>query len=210
MFPQRRAALTDDYLDIEVVRFAPTNSGVEKEIDPRTLEVMVRHFLQPLMKQHQSTLERASMAHVTLRSRLEGDRVRIEVATMEWDWQPAGIALRRTGTARIKNVQAARGALWQPSAIQRGSTRRGTLCRSRFRPHPRRREPAGISKLALAVSPARVAVAASLMNWPTLIGIAFLLSDMLACASRFVLMATSQSKPRRLGTRNVFSSRQGR
>ena len=74
---------TDDYLDIEVVRFGAEKLRVEKEIDPRTLSVMVPSILlQPLIENSiKHGLEpRIHGGTVTLRSRLEGDRVLIEVA----------------------------------------------------------------------------------------------------------------------------------
>ena len=44
-------SFTDDYLDIEVVRFGAEKLRVEKEIDPRTLEVLVPSILlQPLIE----------------------------------------------------------------------------------------------------------------------------------------------------------------
>jgi two-component system LytT family sensor kinase len=74
---------TDDYLDIEVVRYGAGKLNVEKEIDPRTLGVLVPSILlQPLIENSiKHGLEpRINGGTVTLRSRLEGDRVRIEVA----------------------------------------------------------------------------------------------------------------------------------
>jgi len=74
---------TDDYLDIEVVRFGADKLRVEKEIDPRTLEVLVPSILlQPLIENSiKHGLEpRIHGGTVTLRSRLEGDRIAIEVA----------------------------------------------------------------------------------------------------------------------------------
>ena len=74
---------TDDYLDIEVVRFGAEKLRVAKEIDPRTLAVLVPSILlQPLIENSiKHGLEpRINGGTVTLRSRLEGDRVRIEVA----------------------------------------------------------------------------------------------------------------------------------
>jgi two-component system LytT family sensor kinase len=74
---------TDDYLDIEVVRFGADKLRVEKEIDPRTLGVMVPSILlQPLIENSiKHGLEpRIHGGTVTLRSTLSGDRVLIEVA----------------------------------------------------------------------------------------------------------------------------------
>jgi two-component system LytT family sensor kinase len=74
---------TDDYLDIEVVRFGAEKLRVEKDIDPRTLEVPVPSILlQPLIENSiKHGLEpRINGGTVTLRSRLQGNRVLIEVA----------------------------------------------------------------------------------------------------------------------------------
>src|SRR6478752_4766196 len=76
-------SFTDDYLDIEVVRFGADKLRVEKEIDPRTLDVMVPSILlQPLIENSiKHGLEpRIHGGTVTLRSRLERNRVLIEVA----------------------------------------------------------------------------------------------------------------------------------
>jgi two-component system LytT family sensor kinase len=74
---------TDDYLDIEVVRFGAEKLRVEKEIDPATLEIPVPHILlQPLIENSiKHGLEpRIHGGTVTLRSRIDGERLRIEVA----------------------------------------------------------------------------------------------------------------------------------
>jgi two-component system LytT family sensor kinase len=74
---------TDDYLDIEVVRFGKEKLRVEKQIDPRTLALMVPSILlQPLIENSiKHGLEpRIDGGTVTLRSRLDGDRILIEVA----------------------------------------------------------------------------------------------------------------------------------
>ena len=76
-------SFTDDYLDIEVVRFGPDKLRVEKDIDPRTLNILVPSILlQPLIENSiKHGLEpRINGGTVTLRSRLDGDRVSIEVA----------------------------------------------------------------------------------------------------------------------------------
>lgn len=103
-------SFTDDYLDIEVVRFGADKLKVEKEIDPRTLEILVPSILlQPLIENSiKHGLEpRIHGGTVTLRSRLEGDRVLIEVADdgVGMGNRPAS-ALRRTGAGiGMKNVQ---------------------------------------------------------------------------------------------------------
>ena len=74
---------TDDYLAIEVVRFGADKLRVEKEIDPDTLDVLVPSILlQPLIENSiKHGLEpRIHGGTVTLRSKLTGDRVLIEVA----------------------------------------------------------------------------------------------------------------------------------
>jgi two-component system LytT family sensor kinase len=101
---------TDDYLDIEVVRFGTGKLRVEKEIDPRTLEVLVPSILlQPLIENSiKHGLEpRINGGTVTLRSRLNGDRVTIEVADdgVGMGNRPAS-ALKRAGAGiGMKNVQ---------------------------------------------------------------------------------------------------------
>jgi two-component system LytT family sensor kinase len=101
---------TDDYLDIEVVRFGAGKLRVEKEIDPRTLEVLVPSILlQPLIENSiKHGLEpRINGGTVTLRSRLHLDRVTIEVADdgVGMGNKPAS-ALNRAGAGiGMKNVQ---------------------------------------------------------------------------------------------------------
>jgi two-component system LytT family sensor kinase len=101
---------TDDYLDIEVVRFGADKLRVEKEIDPRTLGILVPSILlQPLIENSiKHGLEpRLKGGTVTLRSQLEGDRVRIEVADdgVGINNRPTS-ALRRVGAGiGMKNVQ---------------------------------------------------------------------------------------------------------
>jgi two-component system LytT family sensor kinase len=76
-------SFTDDYLDIEVVRFGADKLHVEKEIDPQTLDILVPSILlQPLIENSiKHGLEpRIHGGTVTLRSKLTGDRVLIEVA----------------------------------------------------------------------------------------------------------------------------------
>ena len=103
-------SFTDDYLDIEVVRFGADKLRVEKDIDPRTLSLMVPSILlQPLIENSiKHGLEpRIHGGTVTLRSRLNGNRVSIEVAD-----DGVGItarpdsALRRTGNGiGMQNVR---------------------------------------------------------------------------------------------------------
>jgi two-component system LytT family sensor kinase len=101
---------TDDYLDIEVVRYGAGKLRVEKEIDPRTLGILVPSILlQPLIENSiKHGLEpRINGGTVTLRSSLEGDRVRIEVADdgVGMVERPAS-ALRREGAGiGMKNVR---------------------------------------------------------------------------------------------------------
>ncbi len=101
---------TDDYLDIEVVRFGADKLHVEKEIDPRTLEVLVPSILlQPLIENSiKHGLEpRIRGGTVTVRSRLEGNRVFIEVADDGVGMSGRSTsALRRPGAGiGMKNVQ---------------------------------------------------------------------------------------------------------
>ena len=103
-------SFTDDYLDIEVVRFGAGKLRVEKEIDPRTLGILVPSILlQPLIENSiKHGLEpRIHGGTVTLRSRLSGDRLLIEVADdgVGIGTKPAS-ALRRNGAGiGIKNVR---------------------------------------------------------------------------------------------------------
>jgi two-component system LytT family sensor kinase len=100
---------TDDYLDIEVVRFG-TKLKVEKQIDPRTLEVLVPSILlQPLIENSikHGIQPRIHGGTVTLRSQLEGERVLIEVADdgVGMGGQPAGAVRYRGAGIGIKNVR---------------------------------------------------------------------------------------------------------
>jgi two-component system LytT family sensor kinase len=103
-------AFTDDYLDIEVVRFGTEKLQVKKEIDPLTLPILVPSILlQPLIENSiKHGLEpRIRGGTVTLRSRLDGDRMLIEVADdgVGMGNKPAS-ALRRDGAGiGMKNVQ---------------------------------------------------------------------------------------------------------
>lgn len=75
-------SFTDDYLDIEVARFGVEKLRVVKEIDPETLDLPVPSMLlQPLIENSiKHGLEpRISGGTITLRSRLDLDRIIIEV-----------------------------------------------------------------------------------------------------------------------------------
>jgi two-component system LytT family sensor kinase len=101
---------TDDYLDIEVVRFGADKLRVEKDIDPRTLDVLVPSILlQPLIENSiKHGLEpRIQGGTVTLRSHLEGDRLLIEVADDGVGMSGGAASVVRSNGAGIgmKNVQ---------------------------------------------------------------------------------------------------------
>ena len=125
---------TDDYLDIEVVRFGADKLRVEKEIDPRTLDVLVPSILlQPLIENSiKHGLEpRLHGGTVTVRSKLEGGRIRIEVADdgVGMGNRPAS-ALKRDGAGiGMKNVQERLEVLYGSQAVFRveSSPGRGTL-----------------------------------------------------------------------------------
>jgi len=101
---------TDDYLAIEVVRFGTEKLRVKKEIDPATLDLMVPSILlQPLIENSiKHGLEpRIDGGTVTVRSRIQGERVVIEI---EDDGVGIGNrptqALRRSGAGiGMKNVR---------------------------------------------------------------------------------------------------------
>ena len=102
-------SFTDDYLDIEVVRFGAMLKVV-KEIDPRTLEVLVPSILlQPLIENGiKHGLEpRIKGGTITLSSQLQGDRVRIEVADdgVGMGNKPASALRRNCAGIGMKNVQ---------------------------------------------------------------------------------------------------------
>ena len=125
---------TDDYLDIEVVRFGAEKLRVKKEIDPRTLDILVPSILlQPLIENSiKHGLEpRLKGGTVTLRSQLNGDRVRIEVADdgVGMGNRPTS-ALRRNGAGiGMKNVQERLDVLYgnQASFSVVSNPGRGTL-----------------------------------------------------------------------------------
>ena len=90
---------TEDYLSIEVARFGAEKLTVVKEIDPQTLEIPVPSMLlQPLVENSiKHGLEpRIAGGVVTLRSRLEQDRLIIEVED-----DGVGIAPGRTHSSGV-------------------------------------------------------------------------------------------------------------
>jgi two-component system LytT family sensor kinase len=103
-------SFTDDYLDIEVVRFGVDKLRVKKEIDPRTLGILVPSILlQPLIENSiKHGLEpRLHGGTVILRSFLDGDRMTIEVEDdgVGIGTQPPS-ALHRSGAGiGMKNVR---------------------------------------------------------------------------------------------------------
>ena len=103
-------SFTDDYLDIEVVRFGADKLRVEKEIDPRTLDALVPSILlQPLIENSiKHGLEpRLHGGTVTLRSHLDGDRILIEVADdgVGISGRPASSLQRGGAGIGMKNVR---------------------------------------------------------------------------------------------------------
>jgi len=127
-------SFTDDYLDIEVVRFGAEKLKVEKEIDPKTLDVLVPSILlQPLIENSiKHGLEpRIHGGTVTLRSKLNGHRVLIEVAddgVGMGDRPNTGI--RRDGAGiGMKNVQERLEVLYGAQATFKvvSNPGRGTL-----------------------------------------------------------------------------------
>ncbi len=132
-------SFTDDYLDIEVVRFGVDKLHVEKEIDPDTLDILVPSILlQPLIENSiKHGLEpRIHGGTVTLRSKLNGDRVLIEVAddgVGMGDRPNTGI--RRDGAGiGMKNVQERLEVLYGPQATFKivSNPGRGTLVSIEF------------------------------------------------------------------------------
>ena len=75
-------SFTDDYLDIEVVRFGAEKLHVVKELDERTLDVLVPSILlQPLIENSiKHGLEpRISGGTITIRSRMQAESIVVEV-----------------------------------------------------------------------------------------------------------------------------------
>ena len=112
---------TDNYLDIEVVRFGRDKLRVEKDIDPASLTVMVPSILlQPLIENSiKHGLEpRIRGGTITLRSRLESGRLRIEVADDGVGMStPAAGSLPRSGSGiGMQNVRQRLEVLYGPQA----------------------------------------------------------------------------------------------
>ena len=113
---------TDDYLDIEVVRFGSEKLRVEKEIDPATLEIPVPSILlQPLIENSiKHGLEpRIGGGTVTVRSRIDGEKLRIEVADDGVGMVERSPSVRRRGSGTgigIKNVRERLEVLYGDSA----------------------------------------------------------------------------------------------
>ncbi|MBB6145177.1 two-component system LytT family sensor kinase [Silvibacterium bohemicum] len=116
-------SFTDDYLGIEVVRFGADKLKVVKEIDPRTLEIPVPSMLlQPLVENSiKHGLEpRIGGGTITLRSRIEGAQVIIEVEDDGVGIAPgrshsSGV-LRGTGIG-MKNVRERLEVLYGQAAL---------------------------------------------------------------------------------------------
>jgi len=92
-------SFTDDYLGIEVVRFGADKLKVVKEIDPATLDLFVPSMLlQPLVENSiKHGLEpRISGGTITVRSRIDGPRMIIEVED-----DGVGIAPGRTHSSGV-------------------------------------------------------------------------------------------------------------
>jgi two-component system LytT family sensor kinase len=127
-------AFTDDYLAIEVVRFGE-KLRVVKEIAPETLQVVVPSMLlQPLIENSiKHGLEpRIHGGTVTLRSRLQGERLLIEVEddgvgmAPERDVTMPGSGLVRKGTGiGMKNVRERMEVLYGKAAVMEVVSRPG-------------------------------------------------------------------------------------
>lgn len=116
-------SFTDDYLGIEVVRFGPDKLKVVKEIDPETLDLPVPSMLlQPLIENSiKHGLEpRISGGTITIRSRIEVDRMIIEVeddgvGILPGRTHSSGV-LRGTGIG-MKNVRERLEVLFGEAAL---------------------------------------------------------------------------------------------
>jgi two-component system LytT family sensor kinase len=127
-------AFTDDYLAIEVVRFGE-KLRVVKEIAPETLDLVVPSMLlQPLIENSiKHGLEpRISGGTVTLRSRVRGKRLLLEVeddgvgVAPERPLENAVSGLVRTGTGiGMRNVRERMEVLYGPDAVMEMESRPG-------------------------------------------------------------------------------------
>jgi two-component system LytT family sensor kinase len=133
-------AFTDDYLDIEVVRFGE-KLRVVKEISDDTLDVVVPSMLlQPLIENSiKHGLEpRISGGTVTLRSRLEGARLVVEIEDDGVGMEPgrtmlpaSGGLVRESSGIGMKNVRERMEVLYGEGAVVEIESRpgRGTKVR---------------------------------------------------------------------------------
>jgi two-component system, LytTR family, sensor kinase len=133
-------AFTDDYLDIEVVRFGE-KLRVVKEIAEDTLDIVVPSMLlQPLIENSiKHGLEpRISGGTVTLRSRLEGERLIVEVEDDGVGMEPgrtaippAGGLVRESSGIGMRNVRERMEVLYGEGAVVEVVSRpgRGTKVR---------------------------------------------------------------------------------
>ena len=90
----------DDYLDIEVVRFGRDKLKVVKDLDPNTLEILVPSMmLQPLVENSikHGLSPKVEGGSITMRSRIEGDRLMVEVEDDGVGIAGAGFLERPTG-----------------------------------------------------------------------------------------------------------------
>jgi two-component system, LytTR family, sensor kinase len=103
-------SFTDDYLDIEVVRFGAEKLRVVKELDEQTLDVLVPSILlQPLIENSiKHGLEpRIQGGTITIRSRMQGDSIVVEVEDdgVGIVLKPPSALERRGAGIGMKNVQ---------------------------------------------------------------------------------------------------------
>jgi len=127
-------SFTDDYLDIEVVRFGADKLQVKKEIDPATLNTLVPSILlQPLIENSiKHGLEpRINGGVITLRSRIAGQSTIIEVEDdgVGMGQRPDASISRKGAGIGMRNVQERLEVLYGDAAKFRIVSRpgRGTL-----------------------------------------------------------------------------------
>ena len=129
-------SFTDDYLDIEVVRFGADKLRVEKEIEPETLELLVPSMLlQPLIENSiKHGLEpRISGGTVTVRCRVRNRRLVVEVEDDGVGISPESAAAARqvTGNGRqgagigMRNVRERLEVLYGLDAVFQVESRPG-------------------------------------------------------------------------------------